>query len=262
MKISRFRDPQTGYEENIEDAGLWCLLFGSIYFAVKGVWSHAVISLVLACSTFTLSWFVYPFFARGILERHYQRRGWVPVDFTGKAASGFRQCPFCAETVRAEAIVCRHCRSDLSAAPAREDAVSVPVVESLKSGTASATPAPPRRGGRVITALVALVAAALSVLAYWQIMESGRPFDDVIPELWLAGLAMVILVLLIGCWLRRQRPGLLELAAVTFAWLFIVAGATQIVMFLKSRDGVGNEKAAGSTAKPAGTSAARRGQAK
>jgi hypothetical protein len=262
MITSKFRDPQTGYEESIENAGLWCLLFGSIYFAVKGVWSHAVISLVLAFSTFTLSWFVYPFFARGILERHFQRRGWIAVDFTGKAAAGFRQCPYCAETVRAEALVCRHCRSDLSAAPARQAAAVVPVDEPLEPGHHSVTAVPPRHGGRVITALVALVTAALGLLAYWQIVEGERPFEDAIPELWLIGIAIVIVVLLLGCRLRRQRPGLVELAAVTFAWVFMVAGSTWAVMLLKSPGKANGAQSGISTPKPAVPAATRRGQEK
>ena len=76
---ARFRNPANGYEENVGHAWLWCLLFGCFYFAVKGVWTHAVASFVLALLTFGLSWLVYPFFARGAVERNYLRRGWIPV---------------------------------------------------------------------------------------------------------------------------------------------------------------------------------------
>lgn len=31
----------------------------------------------------------------------------------GETVAGYRKCPFCAETVRAEAIKCKHCGSDL-----------------------------------------------------------------------------------------------------------------------------------------------------
>lgn len=37
-------------------APLWRLLFGGFYFAVKGVWTHAVAGLLLAMITFELSW--------------------------------------------------------------------------------------------------------------------------------------------------------------------------------------------------------------
>ena len=45
---NRFRNPSNGYEENVGQAWLWCLLLGPIYFAAKGVWFHAAASLLLA----------------------------------------------------------------------------------------------------------------------------------------------------------------------------------------------------------------------
>ena len=74
-----FRNPANGYVEASAHAGLWCLLFGCFYFAYKGVWSHAVIAFFLACVTAGLSWLIYPFFARQIIERQYLRRGWQRV---------------------------------------------------------------------------------------------------------------------------------------------------------------------------------------
>jgi hypothetical protein len=38
---------------------LWCLLFGPVYFAAKGVWLHALIALLAALATMGLSWMVY-----------------------------------------------------------------------------------------------------------------------------------------------------------------------------------------------------------
>jgi hypothetical protein len=58
------------------------LLLGPIYFAAKGIWGHAAISLLLAVLTssfFLISWFIYPFFANAIVEKHYLRNGWVPA---------------------------------------------------------------------------------------------------------------------------------------------------------------------------------------
>jgi hypothetical protein len=75
----KFRHPTNGYTEAVGTAWLWCLLFGCIYFAIKGIWTHAVAAFVLALLTFGLSWLVYPFFARGIVEKHYLRSGWIPV---------------------------------------------------------------------------------------------------------------------------------------------------------------------------------------
>ena len=83
-KARRFRNPSNGYEENVGRAWLWCLLFGPVYFAAKGIWGHAAISLLLAILTsyvfgFFISWFIYPFFANAIVRKHYLRNGWVPA---------------------------------------------------------------------------------------------------------------------------------------------------------------------------------------
>jgi hypothetical protein len=76
----RFENPANGYVEEVTNAPLWCLLFGCIYFAVKGVWTHAVAALLLALVTFCISWLVYPFFATQIMRTHYLRRGWVEIN--------------------------------------------------------------------------------------------------------------------------------------------------------------------------------------
>jgi hypothetical protein len=70
----RFENPSNGYVEEVTLAPLWCLLFGCIYFAVKGVLTHAVAALLLAFFTFGLSWLIYPFFASQIMRTHYLRR--------------------------------------------------------------------------------------------------------------------------------------------------------------------------------------------
>lgn len=75
----RFRNPTNGYTEEAGAPWLWCLLFGCIYFAIKGIWTHAVAAFLLALLTAGFSWLVYPFFARGIVEKHYLRNGWIPV---------------------------------------------------------------------------------------------------------------------------------------------------------------------------------------
>jgi hypothetical protein len=75
----KFRNPTNGYTEAVGTPWLWCLLFGCLYFAVKGIWTHAVAALAAALLTFGLSWLIYPFFARAIVEKHYLRSGWIPV---------------------------------------------------------------------------------------------------------------------------------------------------------------------------------------
>ena len=49
--MSRFRNPSNGYEENVGQPWLWCLLLGPIYFAANGIWLHATTALLLAIGT-------------------------------------------------------------------------------------------------------------------------------------------------------------------------------------------------------------------
>ena len=80
----QFRNPLNSYEEKSSFPWLWCLCFGSLYFAFKGIWTHAVISLVLVKLTHGVSWFIYPFFAPSIVRKHYLRRGWDNVQKGGR----------------------------------------------------------------------------------------------------------------------------------------------------------------------------------
>jgi hypothetical protein len=67
---------QNGYQEKANFCGLWCLLFGVIYFAVKGVWTHVFVGLILAFLTCGISWLIYPFFAGKIVRKSYLKKGW------------------------------------------------------------------------------------------------------------------------------------------------------------------------------------------
>ena len=75
----RFRNPANGYEEDVGTPWVWCLLFGCIYFTVRGIWTHAVAALLLAGITAGVSWLVYPFFVRLAVEWHYLRKGWLLI---------------------------------------------------------------------------------------------------------------------------------------------------------------------------------------
>jgi len=76
----KFKHPANGYVEEISElTWLWALLFGAIYFAVKGVWGHVFLGLVLALCTFGVSWLIYPFFAKSILEKRYRHNGWIEI---------------------------------------------------------------------------------------------------------------------------------------------------------------------------------------
>lgn len=67
-----------GHRETVGTLGpvIWTLLFGPLYFMVRGVWSHAVLSIIIGIITVGLSWFIYPFFAPGIVRKNYLSRGW------------------------------------------------------------------------------------------------------------------------------------------------------------------------------------------
>lgn len=76
----RFENPQNGYIEECNSPGVWAFFFGFFYFAVKGIWTHAVAGLILGICTLGLSWLIYPFFARGIVRAHFLRKGWTHID--------------------------------------------------------------------------------------------------------------------------------------------------------------------------------------
>jgi peptidoglycan biosynthesis protein MviN/MurJ (putative lipid II flippase) len=75
-----FRDVTTGYIEEASCPWLWVLLFGPLYFALKGIWSHVFISIVVAVLTSGFSTLVYPFFANSIIEKHYASNGWIRTE--------------------------------------------------------------------------------------------------------------------------------------------------------------------------------------
>lgn len=58
---------------------LWTFIFGGTYFAYKGIWSHFFLYWLVFLCTFGLSYFVYPFFAGGIIRKNYLKRGWREI---------------------------------------------------------------------------------------------------------------------------------------------------------------------------------------
>jgi hypothetical protein len=82
-----------GYEETggTSLSWLWCLLFGPLFFLMKGCYRHAILSIIAVPLTGGLSLLIYPWFAAGIVNRTYLRDGtWFPVndvrDFLANAA--------------------------------------------------------------------------------------------------------------------------------------------------------------------------------
>jgi len=80
MKM-KFKHPQHDFVEeyNTSTAWLWCLLFGWIYWAVRGNVRHAIIWAALILPTLFISAFVYPFYANKINLKHYARNGWKAI---------------------------------------------------------------------------------------------------------------------------------------------------------------------------------------
>ena len=135
----KYKNPANDYTEEIYGpfSWLWVALLGPLYWAIKGVWIHAVVHLVLSIIAlnigykiafgvafrmiysaatsaavtedfsgffFFLSWsyllfptfslvpylvvgLIYAYFTDTILEKHYDRKGWVKVKEDKKVAS-------------------------------------------------------------------------------------------------------------------------------------------------------------------------------
>ena len=82
ITIIRFQHPINGHVENPYSglSWLWVLLFGPFYWAVRGVWRHAILHFVLFVATLGIASLVYAFLTYGILITHYRRSGWRQMD--------------------------------------------------------------------------------------------------------------------------------------------------------------------------------------
>ena len=77
----KFKNPVNNYLEDVSGSfsWLWVFLLGPIYWAVKGIWRHAVVHLILALVTFGIVHLIYPFFTYAILRKHYNSIGWKEI---------------------------------------------------------------------------------------------------------------------------------------------------------------------------------------
>ena len=84
-----FRNPENDYVETGTTgmSWLWAFLWPPLYYAVKGVWTHAIASFLLAwvvgALTFGIATFVigmvYAIMNRNIVRNHYLGKGWSEV---------------------------------------------------------------------------------------------------------------------------------------------------------------------------------------
>lgn len=111
-KADKFQDPKSKNTTDISNAGVYTFFFGPLYFALKGVWTHAIVSLGVALLTMGFSWLIYPFLSRGIMRKHYASAGWVPLDAEPTPETHV-SCPDCKKLVRKEALACPHCSCKL-----------------------------------------------------------------------------------------------------------------------------------------------------
>ena len=91
----KFKNPTNNHTESAYSplSWLWVLLFGPIYWAVRGVWRHAVVhffvgllgimlsplTLFISAGVSLIVHILYAAFCFPILNKHYMRMGWQPV---------------------------------------------------------------------------------------------------------------------------------------------------------------------------------------
>jgi hypothetical protein len=79
--VDQFKTPQNGYVERgtTPFSFILCLLFGPLYFLMKGNFKHFLLSAILVLPSCGFSWLVYPFGVYEVNRAHYMKRGWLAV---------------------------------------------------------------------------------------------------------------------------------------------------------------------------------------
>jgi len=133
-----FENPANQYQEVVTNGSQWGTFWlGPIYFAAKGLWTHAAALVLLTLATVSIGafawlllfliWIGYTIVTPDLLASNYLKRGWREVSATDTDADrnedneaqrpqqtdDKRLCPFCAETIKQKALVCRFCGRDL-----------------------------------------------------------------------------------------------------------------------------------------------------
>ena len=79
--MATFENPLNNHQVIVGTGGpfVGCLFFGAIYFLFKGNFKHCILSIVVAICTLGVGWFIYPFFAPGIIRNMYLEKGYRQI---------------------------------------------------------------------------------------------------------------------------------------------------------------------------------------
>ncbi|WP_152603460.1 MULTISPECIES: hypothetical protein [Burkholderia] len=123
-----FENPANGYRETINPtaSGVAAIIFGPLYFAVKGIWGCALAEFLISCVLIAIhpALILVAFliqatiggFASDMLAKRYLQRGWKeikeePASPSASDASALvaRACPQCLRVMDAGSVTCNHC---------------------------------------------------------------------------------------------------------------------------------------------------------
>lgn len=90
MKTLIFQNPTNGHIEDCRHAMIWSLFFGPFYLGAKGAWGAAAFWIFFGICSLGITWLILPFFAEGLLRKHYLRLGWSETFKPRKPEPGIR----------------------------------------------------------------------------------------------------------------------------------------------------------------------------